>query len=560
MQKEIKICQNCKQEFAIEPEDFEFYARIKVPAPTFCPECRLQRRLAWRNERTLYKRSCDLCHKSVITMYSPDKPFKVYCPTCFYSDKWDPMQYGRNYDFSKSFLLQFQELQRDIPHLALFQVNMVNSPWCNYETDEKNCYLNFGGHDNEDGAYNQYALKTKDTFDTYWFQQGEFGYEATLSENCYKVFYSKLCYDCHDSYFCFDCRNCSNVFGCSGLRNKQYHIFNKPVSKDEFERFLRENLNGSYSRLEEVKKRVLDFWKSRPQRAVFIERSVNSKGNFINESKRCSFCWLTEKTEDSKYILFTLQVKDAYDTTSVWGGELLYELMGGVHQIANVRFSIGVLEGCTNIEYSYFISASHNCFGSMNLKKQDYCILNKRYTKEEYENLTTKIRKHMNDMPYVDKAGRQYRYGEFLPFELSPFAYNETVAYEYFPLNEDDAEKTGLAWSRYKAESPVFSDYVIPDDISDVKDDILEKVLKCKASGNGYRIIPIELAFYRRFNIPIPRLAPFERHKQRLRFIADHLKFYSRACEKCNKAVDSVYAADEFPYIYCEECYKQEIA
>ena len=40
---ENRICQNCKSEFIIEPEDFNFYEKIKVPAPTWCPECRMIR-------------------------------------------------------------------------------------------------------------------------------------------------------------------------------------------------------------------------------------------------------------------------------------------------------------------------------------------------------------------------------------------------------------------------------------------------------------------------------------------------------------------------------------
>jgi len=35
MKSEKRICQNCKRELIIEPEDFEFYQKIKVPAPTF---------------------------------------------------------------------------------------------------------------------------------------------------------------------------------------------------------------------------------------------------------------------------------------------------------------------------------------------------------------------------------------------------------------------------------------------------------------------------------------------------------------------------------------------
>ncbi|MFA6585673.1 MAG: cytochrome C551 [Candidatus Paceibacterota bacterium] len=45
MKSEIKTCQNCKKDFTIEPEDFNFYEKINVPPPTFCPECRMVRRL-----------------------------------------------------------------------------------------------------------------------------------------------------------------------------------------------------------------------------------------------------------------------------------------------------------------------------------------------------------------------------------------------------------------------------------------------------------------------------------------------------------------------------------
>jgi len=88
-QRESRKCQNCQQEFWIEPDDFTFYEKIKVPAPTWCPDCRQQRRYAWRNERVLYRRKCDLCGKSTVTIYSSNKPFKVYCPPCWWSDKWD---------------------------------------------------------------------------------------------------------------------------------------------------------------------------------------------------------------------------------------------------------------------------------------------------------------------------------------------------------------------------------------------------------------------------------------------------------------------------------------
>src|SRR3989344_828807 len=109
MGPETKNCQNCKQKFVIEPDDFAFYEKIKVPPPTWCPECRLQRRLAFRNERALYRRKCDLTGESVVSLYPEGTPFPVYSQKAWWGDSWDALGYGRDYDFSKSFFEQFAE-------------------------------------------------------------------------------------------------------------------------------------------------------------------------------------------------------------------------------------------------------------------------------------------------------------------------------------------------------------------------------------------------------------------------------------------------------------------
>jgi len=31
----VQACQNCKQDFVIEPDDFAFYEKMKVPSPRF---------------------------------------------------------------------------------------------------------------------------------------------------------------------------------------------------------------------------------------------------------------------------------------------------------------------------------------------------------------------------------------------------------------------------------------------------------------------------------------------------------------------------------------------
>lgn len=138
-----RICQNCGKEFVIEEEDFNFYKKIKVPPPTWCPECRSQRRLSFRNERFFYKRKCELCGKEIISTFSKDKPYKIFCSDCWHSDKWDPILFGKPYDFSRSFFEQFSELLSFVPRRNLIGTKNLNSEYTNYAAENKNCYLLF---------------------------------------------------------------------------------------------------------------------------------------------------------------------------------------------------------------------------------------------------------------------------------------------------------------------------------------------------------------------------------------------------------------------------------
>jgi len=156
MNPETKTCQNCHNTFTIEPKDFEFYEKVKVPAPTFCPRCRRQRRMAWRNDLTFYNRTCALCSRNIISLYSPDKTVTVYCNKCWWSDAWDPKMYGQNYDFSRPFFEQWKELQERVPLLALVNDNGVGSVNCEYTqnvTFAKNCYMGSMSWKNEDCMY-----------------------------------------------------------------------------------------------------------------------------------------------------------------------------------------------------------------------------------------------------------------------------------------------------------------------------------------------------------------------------------------------------------------------
>ena len=142
---ENRICQNCKKDFQMEPEDFKFYEKINVPPPTWCPLCRAQRRFSFRNERVLYKTKSAFSGKEIFSMFPPSSGVKVYENEAWNSDKWDPIDYGQDYNFSKDFFTQYFELFKKVPLRNLGVIFEVNSPYVNHATNPKNSYLSAAG-------------------------------------------------------------------------------------------------------------------------------------------------------------------------------------------------------------------------------------------------------------------------------------------------------------------------------------------------------------------------------------------------------------------------------
>ena len=234
MNSETKNCQNCKKDFIIEPEDFSFYEKIKVPPPTWCPKCRMKRRFVWRNERNLYKNKCGLCGRSIISIYSVDKPYTVYCSECFHGDKWDALSFGQEVDFSKPFLQQFKELQLKVPRIYAFVFQNYNSEYTNGSAFNKNCYLIFVSDHNEDCSYSYSLFYSKNSLDCFNSNECELCYGCISCKKCYKVLFSEDCSNSQDLVYCKNCTNCHDCVGSVNLRNQQYSIFNVQYSKDEY--------------------------------------------------------------------------------------------------------------------------------------------------------------------------------------------------------------------------------------------------------------------------------------------------------------------------------------
>ncbi len=584
---QTKSCQNCNQNFTIEPEDFSFYEKIKVPPPTWCPECRFIRRYLWRNERSLYKRKSDVpgVDEYIISMYSPDKDYIVYDEKYWWSDSWDPIQYGVEYDFSRPFFQQYGDLLKRIPLINLSVTNNVNSSYCNISAQDKGCYMISACGLDENVMYSNRLANTKDSMDVYISDKNLMCYELIDSSNSFKVLFSNKANNCVDSYFLYDCVNCQNCFGCVGLRNKSYHIFNKPYSRELYFEKIKEFNLGSHESISKLKDEFREFVKIFPKRFANNINCVNSTGDNIRNSKNAQFCFDAEGVEDGKFFTWVyMGLKDCYDVGAGSGVniERVYESWDTNFSSQNVLFS-SVIYACYDIQYSWNCHGSHNLFGCYGLRNKEYCILNKQYTKEEYHLLVAKIIKHMNDMPFFGQGKRVYKYGEFFPVEISPFSYNETIAQEYFPITKEEAYNKNYNWRDITRREYVvtLASKELPDSIHNAEESITRQVIGCEHSEiknhfyncdssctTAFRITNAEFSFYKRMGVPLPRVCPNCRHYRRLRE-RNPIKLWHRSCMcekenhthngKCQNEFETSYSPDRPEMVYCEKCYQQEI-
>lgn len=567
MHQETKTCQNCQKEFTIEPEDFEFYNKIKVPAPTFCPECRLQRRLAVFNIFNLYKRPCDLCHKDFISMYRSDIPYTVYCPKCWWSDNWNPLSFGRDYDFSRPFFEQFKELLHVSPLLGvgIDIPTTETSPYTNMAGHLKNCYLLFHADFDEDSAYSFYINRSRWIFDSALISLSEFCYDSMHSYRNYRcVGLQSQVTESINCAFLKDCMNCQNCFASANLRNKKYYIFNKPYSKESYFNEIKKWDLGSYKTYQEIRLLAEKHWQALLPKPTMDEFTTNCSGSHVFQSKNCKECFEVVGAEDSKYILMMNlpPIKDCYDV-SAWGNNLSrsYDCCDVGEFTSDLKFCQQSGINLYDAEYCGLSYGGNHQFGCVSMKKGEYCIFNKKYSKEKYEELRAKIIEHMDIMPYVDKKGRSYKYGEFFPVEISPFAYNETLAQGFFPLSKEKVIAEGYQWQdtekgKYKITKKT-SD--LPDHIKDTPDSILGEIVACQKCGRGFKIIKTEFDFLRRMNLPLPRECPFCRIDEKFARWVKNLRVFKRNCSKCGTEFKTNYPKEEVDYILCKKCYLAEV-
>jgi hypothetical protein len=103
----------------------------------------------------------------------------------------------------------------------------------------------------------------------------------------------------------------------------------------------------------------------------------------IGDSKNCYLVNSSEYAEDCMYAKLLQRCKDIMDSSYIYDSELLYECFN----VANC-FDSKYLQNCKNCNDSWFCKnciGCNNCFGCVNLKNKEYHFLNKKLSKEQYQ-------------------------------------------------------------------------------------------------------------------------------------------------------------------------------
>lgn len=561
----MKSCKQCQRGFEVTTEDRQFYDRISpsfdgkkyaIPEPTLCPDCRQQRRLAQCNESFLYPAECDLCHKRILSQFSPTTQVPVYCRECWHSDKWDPSDFGQEFDFSRSFFEQLSELKRRTPSQALnVQGTMINSDYVHCAGSCKNCYLIMHADFCEDCYYGYGFKKNKFCVDGFYNLHSEWCYEGVDVHKSYGLIASQDCLNCHSSAFLRDCIGCKNCFLSVGLRQKEYCFENKQLSKAEYEQKMATIDLGSYSQYQGYKKRLAEMQKGRIVKEYAGHNLHESSGDHLTNCKNVQNCFDCEDVENGKFCYqVVLGGKNIYDINQ-YGTNLQesYECTISGENAYRLLFTDDGNISCSNLTYCWYMEVSKDCFGCANMHHRSYCILNKQYTKEQYEALVPKIIEHMK---------RSGEWGEFFPASISLFGYNKTTAQMYYPLTKDQALTQGFCWDDYEPAPPavqkIIPAHLLPDNISAIPDDVLNWAIECEVTHKPFKITPQELEFYRKMKLPLPRRSPHVRHLDRFQQ-RNPRRLYERVCAQCQKSIRTTWSPERSEKVYCERCYGKEI-
>src|SRR3989338_3225076 len=541
-------CTHCGKSFAVTKDDLHFYDTISpvfggkkcaVPPPTHCPACRHQRRLGAFSQIHVYRRPSSVTGNMIVAQFPDSVAFPVYDNEYWWSDKWDALSYGRTFDFSQPFFAQFRMLSDVVPRFALMVLRNENCDYCNNVSDNKNCYLIFNTRRSEDCMSCERVVGSRDCVDCTDVSDSELCFDCVSCNRCYNVQSSRESDDCKDSMFLMNCRSCTDCFGCVNLRHARFCVFNEQKSEQEYRAFLAVIGLSSHVKRTAMEKKVEIFWQQHPRPHAVMKMVQDVSGKHLFECRDLYQSYLLPNCYHLRYCSLVVDnVRNCQDYTTYGdNAELIYETTRCGNNIFRLLFCHYTYDSCADLQYCSFCVGCQQCFGCIGLRSKKYCVFNKQYTKEKYEELVPRIIEHM-------RATSEW--GEFFPLQDSVFAYNHSMAQRYFPLTKEQAKQKGLPW--YDEQSDGIAESDIPDGFP-AADVSLQ--LRSTLSGRVFSVTAQEMRRYRKLGVPLPRMTYDERMEKRAEKLGG-IVLFDRTCAKNGKPMQTTIPPDS-PWIVWEK-------
>lgn len=580
-----KICRTCEGSFDIPQDDIDFLEHVSpviagqkylIPEPTKCPPCRQRHRFMFRNQIALYQRPSYPSGDMIFSMYPESAPFPVMKSEEWFSDCWDPLSYGQELSGNTTFMEQLLRLHRTVPrYAAINTIRTENADYCNNVSDIKNCYLTFNTSNAEDCLYGEGMWGSKDCIENTLTIDSEMCYDCTNCTRCFNLQSSLQCENCSDSYYLGFCRNCRDCFGCVNLRNKQYCLWNEQKTKQEYEAFLQSFNGTSFAQRTVFSEKFQDMLRKHPRPHTIMHQTEDCSGNCILQSRNVTESSSVQYGENLKYC-FTIydHCNDCRDF-SFFGRscEMVYESCNCGININQICFCYMCRNQSSDLYYCISCDACQHCFGCVGLWRKEYCILNRQYTREEYEVLVPRIIEHLRNTPCVESGpgpgpentsdpspnpDPPTQWGEFLPLAFNPMPYNRSIAYRYYPLSKEQVLNEGFIWHEEDEK-----DFPGAIDASSLPDGLLESndpiTVRSALSQHPFRITTQEIERYRQLQTPLPRLTYEERMHERARALG-HPEFHEVTCSKTGKTLLSPFSPEEGGILWDRDVYEEEFA
>lgn len=597
---EFKNCEYCLQDYPLYESEKKAYDKEEFIYSKICPDCTFRVCNYFLNDKYLYKRKCDKTKKDMVSIYAPGSQLKIFESDIYKKmmseDYWLTYSKDINDDITldfKNLFLEFPKQSRDI-HSWLENALYSSHTWW-----AKNVYLSYWVFVDCEDIYYSFSVWRwcKNVFNSYKVSWSNNIYYSSLITKSYEIIYSHNIINSNFLFFCENITNCSNCIFCCNLANKDYCIFNKQYSKEKYlviEKKIRSEIKD-YDRFLYYKDLYNDFLERESiNEACIINNSEKACWDNIFDSTNLSNCFYLYWTSDSCNCMNCstfewIKNTNLFNLIEAWPAEnciWVVSVWWWDSPSTNIYFSQYCSWASSKLYYCFDIVSCKECIFCIWLRNKEFCILNKQYTKEDYFIKKEKIK---NDLIKI------WKWWDFIWFDFIKFPYNDTLAYDYFKINKiifpdweeqiidknsywtveilsddfiSDATIDFWSWKKHNIKwrtkdreinIPSQAETINAKDLPntfEVDEDILKKVIICEKSQRPFKIMPLELEFIKKRNLPIPRIH-YELRTEELLKKRPIWKLHLRKSSKDWEEILSVFDKDFSWKVYSNEEYRE---